>query len=330
MTPTIDLQAHFTPDAYQNALVALAEEQPGIGFMLESLRRLDPEDQMRRVDDVRVATMDAAAVDVQVLSTSPPWLPMLPAGRAAELGAAMNDELVAAAGRYPGRFLVLATLPFPHVEETVAEIERLAANPLVRGGFIDTQNPTYTIDEARFDPIYVKLAELRMPAVLHPAPPIPPGPLYEDLNVISIVGMMANLSASALRVIVGGTLDRVPDLDLIVPQLGGTLPFLMQRAIDLEPGGIEHDLLHYFRHRIWLDSNSLWPPALRCAVDTVGVDRIVFGSDYPLRRTLDEAVRDIRDSWLEDEQKASILGGVATRWFGPEPLRADHVGASAS
>ena len=145
--------------------------------MLQALRRLDPEEQMRRVDDMRVATMEAAGVDVQVLSTSPPWLPMRPAGRAAELAAAMNDGLVEAAARYPGRFLVVATLPFPHVAETVAEIERLAANPLVRGGFIDVQNTTYTIDEARFDPIYAKLAELRMPAVLHPAPPMPPGPL---------------------------------------------------------------------------------------------------------------------------------------------------------
>ena len=133
--------------------------------------------------------------------------------------------------------------------------------------------------------------------------------------------MMANLSASALRLILGGTLDRVPDFDVIVPQLGGTIPFQMQRAIDLSPGGIEHDLLHYLRHRMWLDSNALWAPALRCAIDTVGVERIVFGSDYPLRCTLDEAVRDISDSWLEDDEKSAILGEVATRWFGPEPPR---------
>ena len=330
MTRMIDLQAHLTPDALQSALVALAEEQPAIGFMLEAVRALDPKERMRRVDDERVATMDAAGVDVQVLSTQPTWLAMLPAGRAAELAAGINDGLVEAADRYPGRFLVLATLPFPHVAETVAELERLAANPLVRGGFIDCVNLPYTIDEARFDPIYAKLAELRMPAVLHPAPPIPPGPLYEDLTVTAIVGMMANLSASALRLIVGGTLDRVPDLDVIVPQLGGTIPFLTQRAIDLIVGGTEHDLLHYLRNRMWLDSNSLWPPALRCAIDTVGVDRIVFGSDYPLRRTLDEAVRDIRDSWLGDDEKASILGGVAARWFGPEPLRADPAATSVS
>ena len=330
MTPTIDLQAHLTPDALQSAFVALAEEQPAVGFMLEVVRKIDPKQQMRRVDDVRVATMDAAGVDVQVLSTTPPWLAMLSAGRAAELAAAINDELIEAAGRYPGRFLVVATLPFPHVAETVAEIERLAANPLVRGGFIDCVNVPYTIDEARFDSVYAKLAELRMPVVLHPAPPMPPGALYEDLNVTSIVGMMANLSSSALRLILGGTLDRVPDLDVIVPQLGGTIPFLMQRAIDLNLGGIEHDLLHYFRNRMWLDTNNLWPPALRCAIDTVGVDRIVFGSDYPLRRTLDVAVRDIRDSWLDDDEKSSILGGVATRWFGPEPLRADAAAMSAS
>ena len=110
---------------------------------------------------------------------------------------------------------------------------------------------------------------------------------------------------------------------------GGTIPFLTQRSIDLNLGGTEHDLLHYLRHRMWLDSNNLWPPALRCAIETVGADRIVFGSDYPLRRTLDEAVRDIADPLLDDDQKSAILEGVAAPWFGPEPLRIMSSAASA-
>jgi aminocarboxymuconate-semialdehyde decarboxylase len=319
MTRTIDVQAHVATDTYWSELEALAQERPPIRGILGSLRSLDPERRLRRVDDDRIATMDEAGVDVQVLSLQPPAVDFPPRARAAELAATYNNELLVAAQRYPGRFLVLCTLPFPHAEECVTELERLAANPLVRGALINTHTDAFTLDEERFEPIYAKLAELKMPAVLHPDAYI--APPFMQHGLVAVLGMMMSSSLAGLRLILGGLLDRQPDLDLVIPHLGGTIPYLVQRALDLVQPTTEHDLLHHLRNRVWLDSNSYWPPALRCAVDTVGGDRIMMGSDYPLRRTLDVAVRDITESTLDGDTQAAILGRTASRWFGEVPLR---------
>jgi aminocarboxymuconate-semialdehyde decarboxylase len=91
-----------------------------------------------------------------------------------------------------------------------------------------------------------------------------------------------------------GMLDRVPDLTLIIPHLGGVLPYLAQRLIDQSGrGDADHDLLYYLRRRIYLDTCSFHEPALVCAQDTVGTERIVIGSDYPFRGPITRCMDDI-------------------------------------
>ena len=321
MKRVIDVQAHLMPASFSAEVEALAEEQPAVRGMLDQIAQLDPVDMLRRVDDARVADMDAAGIDVQVLSIQPGAQTFPPRERAAELVALYNDELVAAARRYPGRFLVLCRLPFPYAEECVAELERLAPEPVVRGALIDAHSESFTVDEPRFEPVYAKLAELKMLAMLHPT--IEGVPRHEyDYNNHIVIGMMASTSYAGLRLILGGMLDRVPDLDLVIPHLGGVIPYLTQRALDLARANTEHDLLYYLRNRVWLDSNSYWPPAFRCAAETVGGERIMLGTDYPLRGPLDLALRDLDEAGFDDATRAAILGGTASRWYGEEPRRA--------
>jgi aminocarboxymuconate-semialdehyde decarboxylase len=118
-----------------------------------------------------------------------------------------------------------------------------------------------------------------------------------------------------VRLIFSGMLDRVPDLDVIVPHLGGTLPYLTQRFVDMGHGDAELDVAHYLRHRLWLDTCSYHPPAFRCAVDTAGADRIVLGTDFPFRGSLQRAVDDVVANAPGPDARAAILGGTASRWF---------------
>src|SRR5262249_16414032 len=154
--------------------------------------------------------------------------------------------------------------------------ERLKSNALVRGVLIDAHTAGFTVDEPRFEPIYEKLAELRMPAVLHPA--FDPEPEWLAWGIVSSLGAMVSPSLAGLRMILSGLLDRIPELDLVIPHLGGTLPYLTRRVIDLNGNGAaEHDILHYLRNRIWTDTCNYWHPALRCAIETFGNDRIMLG-----------------------------------------------------
>lgn len=320
MTRTVDLQGHFMPDAYFRELSARAAEQPPIEQMLTQMWKLDPGQSLRRLDDERVAAMDAAGLDVQVISLTPPAAALVPKERAAELAASLNEGLLEAAARFPGRFLVLCSLPFPHVAESVAELERLASNPLVRGALIDAHTTGFTIDEEQFEPVYAKLVELQMPAVLHPA--FDPPPAYRAWAIASSLGAMTSTSLAGLRIVLSGMLDRIPELELVIPHLGGTIPYLTQRVADINGrGDAEHDLLHYLRNRIWTDTCNYWHPALRCAIETFGAERILLGSDFPFRGPIDVCIRDIETAGLEPGPRAAILGGNAVRWFGETPRR---------
>jgi aminocarboxymuconate-semialdehyde decarboxylase len=251
-----------------------------------------------------------------VISLLPPALAFGTAQEAAALAREANDGLVEAAGRYPGRFLVLASLPMPHVEEALAELERVAAEPLVRGIQVISQTTDWTPDDARFEPTYRRIAELGLPAVLHP--PLEPTPsIYDGWGLGSSIATMISTTLGGLRLVFSGMLDRVPGLDLVIPHLGGTIPYLTRRIMDLNGrGDAEHDLLHYLRNRIFYDSCSYQPEALRCAVDTVGGDRIMLASDYPFRGDLSVCVEDIATADLPEATRAAILGGTAERWFG--------------
>ena len=315
MTRSTDVQGHYMPDAHWRALAAEAARNPDFERFAGVLAGADPTSKVRRIDDARIAEMDAARLDVMVISLLPPAVTFGTATEAATLAREANDGLVEAAARYPGRFLVLASLPMPHVEESLAELERIASEPLVRGIQVIAQTGGWTPDEPRFEPLYRRMAELGLPALLHPSlEPLPP--VFDKWGLGSSIGTMMSTTLIGLRLVFSGMLDRVPDLELVIPHLGGTIPYLVRRVSDLNGrGGAEYDLSHYLRSRIWYDSCSFQPEALRCAVETVGGDRIMLASDYPFRGDLGVHVDDIEQSDLPEPVRTAILGGTAERWF---------------
>jgi predicted TIM-barrel fold metal-dependent hydrolase len=120
-----------------------------------------------------------------------------------------------------------------------------------------------------------------------------------------------------------GLLDRVKDLTLILTHLGGVLPFLIERLDSRHEGGTAYAPSHYLRERVWVDACG-YPagPALRCALEVMGPDRIVIGSDWP-SRPIAPALAAIRGLGLTPKAEAAILGGNAARWFGPSAPRKD-------
>ena len=316
MTRSVDIQGHYLPEAHRRALLDESARQPDFGRLAAVVAGADESSKVRRMDDSRIADMDAARLDVMVISLLPPAASFGTAAEASALAREANDELVEVAARYPGRFLTFASLPMPHVEESLEELERIAKEPLVRGIQVMAKTVDWTSDEARFEPIYRRIAELGLPAVLHP--PLEPLPaVYDGWGLGSSFGTMMSTTLNGLRLVFSGMLDRVPDLALVIPHLGGTIPYLTRRMLDLNgQGDAEQPLLHYLRNRIYYDSCSYQPEALRCAVDTVGADRIMLASDYPFRGELGICVQDIEDADLPEATREAILGGTAERWFG--------------
>jgi aminocarboxymuconate-semialdehyde decarboxylase len=312
----VDVQAHFMPDAHREVLADHAARSPELTALTRPVLDAPPSSKLRRLDEARIAEMDAAGVRVQVLSLPPPGVNVGDRRERAAVAELVNDALLAAAGARPDRFLVLASLPLPFLEESLGELERLSALPLVRGVLVDATTTQWRLDDPAFDPLHRRLGELGWPLFLHP--PMEPLPsAYADWALAHSVATMVATTLTALRLILSGTLDRAPELAVVVPHLGGTIPYLSQRISDLSGrGAAQHELEHYLRRRLLYDSCSFHLPALRCAIETVGAERIMLGSDYPFRGPLEACVNDIDAAGLPEAERRAILGGTAQRWFG--------------
>jgi predicted TIM-barrel fold metal-dependent hydrolase len=320
----IDVQAHFVPRVYLARLVGrsgfprVEHDADGDRWWIFSGPGLRTPITPAMIDlETRLADMDIAGVDVQLLSTTLPGTEMFAdAWFGVELARAVNDELAALVRGAPDRLLGMAALPLQDPSAARAELERAHTELGFPAGGLYTNvggrmldDPTVELD-ALFD-----LAEaLDMPLFLHPTYPVV-APHVQDGNLIAIVGFMLDTTLAVTRLIFSGLLRRHPHLKLVVHHLGATLPFLIKR-IDYEsarmPGGRERvgEAPSEVLKRLWVDAVNPDPAAIRMTRDLLGVDRLLFGTDHPFWDPKD-AVRTVRAlEWPPDELMA-LLGGNA-------------------
>lgn len=312
----IDTHSHWVPESYAETLRSMAAEfEPARARLFATL--MQPNERMGSLT-ARIAEMDEAGVDTSVLSLPPPGV--LVGDRATRVGIARqaNDEFLAAAERYPGRFNVLLSLPLPNVDDALAELNRTGPHRWARGVYLLTVSDGWTPDDPSLLPLLHRAAELNLPIFTHPAlEPLPAA--FGDWLLSASLAPVVSSSLGVARLVLSGRLDDVAGLDVIVPHLGGTLPYLTQRFVDFGNGSAAHDLAWYLRERIYVDTCSFHRPAFDCAVATCGVDRLVMGTDFPIRGPLARAVADIRTALEKPDAQDAVLGGTATRWFGPRP-----------
>jgi predicted TIM-barrel fold metal-dependent hydrolase len=303
----IDVQAHLLVPSYAAAAQREAAEHPDWAASHGTVAGQAP-DAPAVVLEGRVAEMEAAGIGVSVISV--PAVIFRSEARAVAAAHESNRELLEVSRSDPAHFRVMASLPMPHVDACLAELAELAEEPLVAALIMPAGTADWSLEEEHFHLLWEAIAEAGLPTILHPAlEPWPPG--FRKWRLGPGIGVPVEVSLAALHLILGGVLDRFPELDLIVPQLGGVLPYLTQRLIDRGQGDAAHDVGYYIKHRLYYDNNSYHRPALQCLLDTAGADRIMLGSDFPFRGTLKECVEDISRAGLDDAERDQILAGTA-------------------
>jgi predicted TIM-barrel fold metal-dependent hydrolase len=297
----IDVQQHFVPPS-----LARSYRTAGIGHA----DRADVTDL-----SLRLAEMDDGEIDYALLSV-PVWDRYDRTRKeAAAAVAEWNDELLAAASEHEGRFGVLVTLPFPYEDAALRELERVRSHPLAQGVVAHATTSRWTLDEPALEPVLAAIADAGFPVLIHPSEEVlARDPAFADWKIGYWLGPVVETSLAVGRLMLSGVLDRIPSLVLIIPHLGGVLPYVAQRAADLSgTGAAENDVLHYLRTRCVLDNCSYYEPAFEAALATVGAVRIVVGSDYPYRGPMGRAVADVRGARLSTADQDAILWANAER-----------------
>lgn len=310
----IDTHSHWIPPSYARALEDEGRNDPAVEATRQVVKSAQGGELLPDLE-ARFVEMDQAGVDIAVISIPPPGIGFSDPGRSAVAAQEINDELIGAAERYPDRLRVMVTLPLPHPDEAIAEVARIAEHPLVRGVELFGVTMRYQTDDPKFRPVLAAIADAGLVAQLHPAFE-PPAEAMRAWGLGGSLGAVTGNSLAGARMILSGALDEVGNLDLIVTHLAGVLPYLVTRFDDLSgTGDAQHNVEFYLRNRIWSDNCSYHAPSLRCAVETMGADRIMTGSDYPFRGHVSRCIEDIKDGGLSDHDANLILHETAARWF---------------
>lgn len=326
----VDVHAHVFPVEYMRRI----EELGG------ALPRLDATPLASLPTAGRLEMMDAVGVDVQVLSVGvlQPYYEDERTG--VDLAKQANEIFVNLCNSSGGRFATFAVLPLPHVDAALAELDRVAAEPGVVGVAISTSVLGRPLDDPAWSPLYEELNARAMTAFLHPTMTFSGfGP--NNYGMDRSIGAMFEDTMAASRLVLSGVLARNERASFIVPHLGGTLPFVhgriahhasrVEQALRAEAltaagevagaGTSDAEVLAPIEgvRRLYYDTAMRHAPALRCACDTVGPDRLVFGTDFPYVKTLEQfasRVAHVNDLPIAESDKAEILGGSAARLLG--------------
>jgi predicted TIM-barrel fold metal-dependent hydrolase len=281
---TITLEEHFATPAFL--------EGPGVRVKERPQALLD---QLCDLGERRIAEMDAAGIDVQVLSLTAPGVEQLNATEAVKLAHDTNNLLADAVQRHPRRFAGFATLPTASPETAADELDRMVHEHSFKGAVINGHIQGRYLDDEFFWPILERAEALQVPLYLHPTPP--PQPVIEvsyagnftaevtDRLATAAWGWHIETAIHILRLILSGAFDRYPRLQLVIGHLGEALPFMLPRIDHFLP--IALTKLHrpigaYLRENLhYTISGFNFTPTFLDLFLEVGVHRIMFSTDYP-------------------------------------------------
>lgn len=295
----IDFQSHLFPEPYIATIQKLkgnVELEPpdpfsGMSYFYDKTLccRINTAIFHGRDIDRRLQHMDTLGVDVQVLSIPAPGADRYAPEDAAQVARVANDALAAICRDYPKRFVALATLPTSSIGASLEELDRCYHELGFRGFGCFSNLNGLPLDDERYFPIYEKLADFELPVYIHPTAPLATTAVNLDIMPTLIYGWAFDSTVAMTRLVYGRVLERFPELNFVVADVGGVLAFFGQRATNIYTGrtdeihqryGLKENPLTTFK-RFYVDTADHPASTLRCVLDFFGPDRLVYGSNYP-------------------------------------------------
>lgn len=321
---TITLEEHFATPAFFDGPARFvrdrAEQMGG--------RYLSVMDRLCDLDALRVSEMDAAGIDMQMLSLSAPGVEQMEPDDAVTMAALTNDYLAEAINRHPTRFTGFVALPTSAPQQAVAELERRMKQPGFKGIVINGHNRGRYLDNKFYWPILEAAEALNAPIYLHPTPPPQQvidvsyggfAPMVTDMLSGGAWGWHIETAVHMIRVICGGVFDQFPKLQFVIGHMGEGLPFFFQR-LDILPQHVtklKHPIQWYLRNNVHYTFSGMnfQSTFLNLFLELGGVDRMMFSADYPYQ-SMPQARAFLDQIPVSQEDRERIAHGNAEKLFG--------------
>lgn len=280
----IDIHNHTYPENYWKALLKISERvtlpidaRRIISYYAHKGLLIKPEET--------IAPMEKLGIGIQVLSLSVPNVYMPDAAMSLDLAQMANDAYAEIRRNYPGKFYALASVPLNFPELAIQELDRAIGKLGMNGIVLGSNIAGKPLSSPEFFPFYERVNELGVPIFIHPMSPSHMDE-EDEFFIAPLIHYPVESTLAATKMVFAGVFERFRNINLILPHLGGVLPYLQGR---IDTGYRNHPSCRknisrlpseYFKE-FYYDILSLNVPALNCALDIVGPEHLVFGTDYP-------------------------------------------------
>ena len=323
----IDMHAHWRPAEVADALRARTRE-PRIarnpdGVEVLKSGRMGEESLAEAFDDVdfHLARMDRQGVETSVLSLlgSFCWIESQPPDVSGPLCRKVNDGFSAICQKHPGRFTAFAALPLTDISAATAELERALGLPGIIGAQVPGNYFLTRKDAEAMRPLLEVANRHHAVLFIHNGPR--PGDAYPKVSGDTdnarrrngTLDMQASLSSVMVTLCLTDVLADYPDATVVVHNLGGNIPFEVERMDHrclLDTPKEELPSSRFRKARVYVDCNSFGPHSIEAAVRLYGAERIVCGTDGT-EFGCDWTRKALAEAEIGEEAREQILHGNA-------------------
>lgn len=281
------------------------------------LEKLAP--KLADVNGERLTSMNESGISLQILSVAGAGADLLNAEDGPAFAKQYNDILAQKVAGNPDRFAAFAHLPMTNPGAAADELERTVKTYYFKGALINGMTQGLFLDHEMFTPLLQRAEYLDVPIYLHPG--LPPKAVvdayYSGLpdgggTVLSVAGWgwHSETAIHILRLIISGTMDRYPKLKFIIGHMGEMLPMMMARCDDrfgVKQAGInERSISQTLKEQVYITTSGVFTlPPLMVALETFGIDNILFSVDYPFSKN-EDGVEFLKSIPLPEDQIEKI------------------------
>lgn len=282
----IAIEEHFLTDEIRNEWNRNSGDDP-----TKDLNVGETENRLDDVGSTRLGLMDETGIDIQVLSLNTPGLHNL-GNASVSLARKTNDFVAETVKNKPDRFQGFAALPTPVPEETPRELERSVKELGLKGAMLCGRTGDKNLDHKDFWPLFECAEELGVPLFIHPQIPqkavrdIYYSGFDNQLDLaFSTFGLGWHYEAGIqfVRMVLAKVFDHFPNLQIILGHWGEVILFYLERLASLHRmAQLNKPFIDYIRQNLYVTASGMYSHSyLKCSIEIIGTDRILFSSDYP-------------------------------------------------